>query len=366
MRVALIHDWLTGFRGGEKVLEALCEIYPDATLFTLLHIPGTTSDTIESVPIRTAFTQNLPGVKKHYRWYLPLYPWAIGSLDFKEFDLLISSSHCVAKGAVPSPGALHICYCHTPMRYIWDRFTDYFGSGLAARVVYGPIARLLRRWDVSSAKRVHHFVANSRHVSDRILKFYGRESDVVFPPVDTDFFTPGDEEPGDYCLVISALVPYKRVDLAIDCFNRRKEPLTIVGTGPEEDRLRARAGSSIRFLGAVDNEELRRLYRGSRATLLPGVEDFGIVPLESQSCGRPVVAQARGGAIETVRKDETGVLFEDPTVESLSHAVDKVSSLRFNKLDLRSWALGFSRESFKSRIKDYIEGKLSSATMRAR
>jgi glycosyltransferase involved in cell wall biosynthesis len=219
---------------------------------------------------------------------------------------------------------------------------------------------MLRRWDVSSAGRVHHFAANSRHVAERILKYYGRESDVVYPPVDTDFFSPGDESPEDYFLIVSALVPYKRLDLAIECFNKNNEPLYIVGTGPEEDRLRARAGANTRFLGTVDNEELRRLYRRARATLLPGVEDFGIVPLESQACGRPVVAQARGGAIETVKGGETGVLFDEPTVESLSHAVDKVSSLRFNKMDLRTWALGFSRESFKSHIKNYIEEKLSS------
>jgi glycosyltransferase involved in cell wall biosynthesis len=367
MRVALIHDWLTGLRGGEKVLEVFCELFPDATLFTLVHIPGSTSPVIESVPIRTAFTQNLPGVKKHYRWYLPLYPWAIGSLDFKGFDLLISSSHCVAKGAKAPPGAMHICYCHTPMRYIWDRFSDYFGTGLKARIVYEPIARLLRRWDVSSSARVHHFVANSRHVADRILKFYGRLVDAVFyPPVDTDFFLPCDEGPDDYYLIVSALVPYKRLDLAIDCFNRRREPLYIVGTGPEAERLRARSGPTIRFLGSVDQEELRRLYQRARATLLPGVEDFGIVPVESQACGRPVVARARGGATESVQSDRTGVLFEEPTVEALSHAVDKVSSLRFNKTDLRDWALGFSRERFKSSFKHYIEGKLSSGTTKTR
>jgi glycosyltransferase involved in cell wall biosynthesis len=367
MRVALIHDWLTGLRGGEKVLEVFCEIFPHSTLFTLLHIPGSTSATIESVPIRTAFTQNLPGVKKHYRWYLPLYPWAIGSLDLTGFDLLISNSHCVAKGAIPPPGSLHICYCLTPMRYIWDRFPDYFGTGLKARVVYGPIARFLKRWDVSSASRVHHFVADSRHVAERIRKFYRREVDaVIYPPVDTDFFSPSDQAPDDYYLIVSALVPYKRLDLAIDCFNKRKEPLYIVGTGPEEERLRARSGANIRFLGSVDEEELRRLYQRARATLLPGVEDFGIVPVESQACGCPVVAQARGGATESVKAGETGVLFEEPTIEALSQAVDKVSSLRFNKTGLRKWALGFSRESFKSSIESYIEGKLSSAAMRAR
>jgi glycosyltransferase involved in cell wall biosynthesis len=253
------------------------------------------------------------------------------------------------------------------MRYIWDRFSDYFGTGLKARILYAPIAYLLRRWDVSSSSRVHHFVAISRYVEERIRNFYQRESDgVIYPPVDTDFFSPSDEEPGDYYLIVSALVPYKRLDLAIDCFNRRKELLYVVGTGPEEKQLRARAGPNTRFLGSVEKEKLRDLYQRARATLLPGVEDFGIVPLESQACGRPVVAQARGGATETVRDGETGVFFEEPSIASLSRAVDKVSLLRFNKKDLRNWALGFSRENFKSSIKNFIENKLSSPRIEAR
>lgn len=360
MRVALIHDWLTGLRGGEKVLEVLCELFPEATLFTLVYIPGSTSQTIESLAIRTPFTQKLPGIHKYYRWYLPLYPWAIESVDLGGFDLVFSSSHCVAKGVIPPAGSVHICYCHTPMRYIWDRFDDYFGSGIKAHLLYGPIAGLLRKWDVASAKRVHHFVANSSHVAGRIRNYYRREVDaVIHPPVDTNFFVPGAQEPEDYYLVVSALAPYKRLDVAIDCFNRRKERLLIVGTGPEERRLRERAGPNIRFMGSVSKEELRGLYQRSRATLLPGVEDFGIVPLESQACGRPVVALARGGALESIRGDETGVLFDELSPDALSAAIDKVSSLRFNNATLCSWALGFSGERFKASIKDFIESKLS-------
>ena len=360
MRVALIHDWLTGLRGGEKVLEALCEVYPSATLFTLVHIPGSTSPIIESLPIRTAFTQRLPGVRKHYRWYLPVYPWAIESLDLREYDLLISSSHCVAKGAIPSPDAIHFCYCHTPMRYIWDRFTDYFGSGFKSRFLYRPFAHYLRKWDVASAQRVHHFIANSRYVAERIHNYYRREPDaVIHPPVDTDYFVPSTDAPHDYYLVVSALAPYKRLDVAIDCFNRRSEPLLIVGTGPEEAKLRARAGPTVKFLGRVGNEDLRSLYQHARATLLPGVEDFGIVPLESQSCGRPVVALGEGGATETVKDGETGVLYREPSSQALSSAIDKISSLRFNTSDLRHWAKDFSRERFKAGIKDFIEGNLN-------
>ncbi len=366
MRVALIHDWLTGLRGGEKVLEVLCELYPAATLFTLVHIPDSTSPTIESLPLRTAFTQRLPGVSKHYRWYLPLYPWAIESLDFREYDLLISSSHCVAKGAIPSPEALHICYCHTPMRYIWDRFSDYFGKGLKSRFLYGPFAHFLRKWDVASAERVHHFIANSQYVAERIRNYYGREPDaVIHPPVDTDFFVPSDDGPDDYYLVVSALAPYKRLDVAIDCFKQRSETLLIVGTGPEEENLRARAGKTVKFLGRVDDEELRRLYQHARATLLPGVEDFGIVPLESQACGRPVIALGEGGAMETVKEGKTGVFFREPSPNALSSAIDKISSLRFNESDLRDWACRFSRERFKSNIKDFIESKSEQVGMKS-
>jgi glycosyltransferase involved in cell wall biosynthesis len=360
MRVALIHDWLTGLRGGEKVLEALCELFPDSTLFTLVHVPHSTSDIIESHPIRTAFTQRLPGVKQIYRWYLPLYPWAVESLDLEGFDLILSSSHCVAKGVKPPPGAVHICYCHTPMRYVWDRFPDYFGDGLKSRFLYGPIAGYLRRWDVASADRVHSFVANSKHVAGRIEKFYGRKVDaVIYPPVDTNIFVPGKGEPEDFYLIVSALVPYKRIDLAMEAFHRRPERLLIVGKGPEEKRLREKASSNIHLMGSLSQEELLPLYQKCQATILPGVEDFGIAPVESQACGRPVVAFAEGGAVESVRDGETGVFFAERSPEALSDAIDRVSSLRFNRETLRGWAQGFSRERFMTEMRAFVDRKLA-------
>ncbi len=359
MRVALIHDWLTGLRGGEKVLEVLCELYPDATLFTMVYIPDSTSLIIESHPIRTAFTQKLPAVKSLYRWYLPLYPWAVESLDLDGYDLVVSSSHCVAKGVLTPPDSTHICYCHTPMRYVWDRFGDYFGNGVTARLVYGPVAHYLRKWDVASAERVDHFIANSKHVAERIQKYYRREADVIYPPVDTEVYVPAEEEPEDYYLIVSALVPYKRLELAIDAFNKRNEPLLIVGTGPQEAKLKARAGPNIRFLGGLSQQELRPLYQRCQAVLLPGVEDFGIVPVEAQACGRPVVAFAEGGALESVRDGETGVFFSESSPEALSDAIDRVSSLRFNSNAVRSWAIGLSRLRFKDRVKTYIDVKLA-------
>lgn len=362
MRVAIVHDWLTGLRGGEKVLELLLELYPDATIVTLLHLPGSTSARIESHPIRTSFIQKLPLVSRHYRWYLPLFPRAIESMDLTGFDLVLSSSHCAAKGAIAPEGALHICYCHTPMRYVWDRFEDYFGSGWKARVLYGPAAGLLRRWDRRSSIRVDHFIANSEYVASRIRDYYGREADAVIPPpVDTDFFTPapeGESVSDPYFLVVSALVPYKRIELAVDAFRSRVEPLLVVGTGPSEAKLKARAPSNVRFLGWLPDEELRKLYRGCRATILPGVEDFGIVPLESLACGAPVVAFGEGGALDTVKDGETGVLFREPTAVSLSHAIDRVSGLRFNRESLRNWALGFSRQRFLTQMREFVSSRV--------
>ena len=364
MQVALVHDWLTGLRGGEKVLEVLCELFPEATLFTLVHIEGATSPTIESLPIRTAFTQKLPGVKRLYRWYLPLHPWAIERLDLSGFDLVVSSSHCVAKGVVPRKGALHISYCHTPMRYVWDRFEDYFGSGLKAKLVYGPVAKRLRAWDRASASRVDHFIANSTYVSERIESYYDRTTDAIIPPpVDTKLYAPSADDPEDYYLVVSALVPYKRIDLAVEAFRGRSETLVVVGSGPSAERLKTGAPPNVHFHGWVSDEELKTLYQRCRACLLPGVEDFGIVPLEAQACGAPVVAYGTGGVLDTVQDGETGVLFHEQTAEALSHAIDKVSSLRLNKNLLRDWALGFSRETFQNRMKEFIQARVAEADL---
>jgi glycosyltransferase involved in cell wall biosynthesis len=251
------------------------------------------------------------------------------------------------------------------MRYVWDRFEDYFGSGWKAKLVYGPAARRLRAWDRLSASRVSHFVANSRYVASRIREYYGREAEAVIPPaVDTDFYTPGDggePEAPPYFLVVSALVPYKRIDLAVEAFRGRAERLLVVGTGPSERKLRARAPSNVEFLGWLPDEDLRTLYRGCQAVILPGVEDFGIVPLEALACGTPVVALGTGGVLDTVKDGETGVLFPEPTAISLSHAIDRVSRLRFNRELLRNWALDFSRERFLTRMREFITARLREA-----
>lgn len=354
-------------RGGEKVLLSLARLFPDAPIFTLLHVKGSLCPELEAREIRTTFVQRLPGVATRYREYLPLFPAAASTIDLGGFDLVISSSHCVAKGVKPAPGALHVCYCHTPMRYVWDRYDDYFGPGRVrgpARFVIPLVARRLRRWDVATAPRVHRFVANSRHVAGRIQRYYGRESTVIPPPVDTHFFTPAaDPGPGSYDLVISALAPYKRIDLILDAYRGTGWPLKIAGTGPlsEEARLRSRLPPEASLVGRVDDETLRELYRGCRAVVMAGVEDFGIVPLEAMACGRPAVAFAEGGGPESVTPGETGVLFHEPTAACLRAAVDSLAGIRFNIATLRARAEAQSREVFEARVRDFVEMALSEA-----
>jgi glycosyltransferase involved in cell wall biosynthesis len=363
MRVALVHDWLTGMRGGEKVLEALCELYPDADLFTLFHRRGSVSPLIEHRHIETSFVQRLPFAERHYRRYLPLFPWAIEGLRLDRYDLVISSSHCAAKAAVPRRGAIHLCYCHSPMRYAWDQFDAYFGPDrvgtLASRWVYGPVLSRLAAWDARTASRVDRFIANSRHVAGRIRRYYNRTSTVVYPPVDTIFYQPGTQPPEPHFLIVSALVPYKRIDLAIDACAHVGAALRIIGDGPERQALERRAGPGVTFLGPHSGEVLRDEYRRARAVLLPGEEDFGIVPVEAQACGTPVVALARGGALETVRQQETGVLFDEPTVASMAGALARVSRCAFNPVRLSEHAAQFSRAHHVSALRATIEETLA-------
>ncbi|MEO5897497.1 MAG: glycosyltransferase, partial [Vicinamibacterales bacterium] len=305
MRVALVHDWLTGMRGGEKVLEALCDLYPDAPLYTLVRIKGSVSATIEARAIHTSWVQRLPKAGRLYRYYLPLFPAAVESFDLDSYDLVISSSHCAVKSVVRSGRGIHICYCHSPMRYAWDQFDAYFGPdqvGAAASAVLRPVMAAMARWDARTASRVDRFFANSRYVAGRIRRYYNRGSTVVYPPVDTDFFQPSADRSGaTSVLVVSALVPYKRLDLAIGAARLTHIPLRIVGQGPEEARLRRLAeGAPVEFLGWRSDDEVRALYQSSSALILSGIEDFGIVPVEAQACGLPVVALAEGGATETV------------------------------------------------------------------
>ena len=358
-RVALVHDWLTGMRGGEKILEVLCELFPEATIFTLLHNEGTLSTTIERMKIKTSFMQQLPMKATKYRNYLPLMPLAISSLDFSGYDLIISTSAAVAKGAVPRDGALHICYCNSPMRYVWDQYSEYFGKGRAGfltRSIMTVVAPYLRHWDVRTCNRVHYFIANSHNVAERISRIYQRSSDVIYPPVNTAQFKVSDKDDG-YYLVVSAFVPYKRVDLAINAFNTYGEKLLVVGSGPEREKLEKMAHKNIEFLGWQSGESLTSLYAGCRALIFPGVEDFGIVPLEAMSSGKPVVAFGKGGALETVVADSgspTGVFFYDQTTEALIGAIESLAHLKFDPYAIRRHAETFDRTVFKQHMGEYI------------
>jgi glycosyltransferase involved in cell wall biosynthesis len=348
-------------RGGEKVLLSLARLYPEAPIYTLLHVPGSVTPELEQRTIHTSFIQRLPGVERRYRNYLPLFPWAISRFDLSAFDLVISSSHCVAKGVRVRPDAVHLCYCHTPMRYVWDRYDDYFGPDrLAAplRPLMRLIAKALRAWDVRTAAGVTGFVANSAYVAGRIKRYYARNAEVLQPPVDVDFFTP-DERPAAYDLVVSALVPYKRLDLVLDAYRGTGRPLRVVGQGPERERLAALAPPEVQFVGAVDDERLRDLYRGARVVIMPGIEDFGIVPLEAMACGRPAIVYAEGGGIESVVEGQTGLVFREHTARALRAAVDSLEAMRFNRDTLRARAAAFSRQTFEQRFQVFVAHALS-------
>jgi glycosyltransferase involved in cell wall biosynthesis len=362
LRVALVHDWLTGMRGGEKVLESIASLFPGAPIYTLFHFPGSVSQALESHPIHTSFLQKAPGIRRGYRRYLPLFPVAIEELDLTGYDLVVSSSHCVAKGVIPSPDAFHLCYCHTPMRYAWDQEHAYFPrrQGTVARMRSLALTGL-RAWDVSSAARVNLFVANSSFVGRRVRSYYGRDAEVLHPPVDVEYFTPGAAKDEGYCLMVSALAPYKRVELAIAACDRLGIELRIVGEGPERARLEELAGPKARFLGNVEPAQLRELYRGARLFLQPGVEDFGIACVEALACGAPVVAVAKGGVLDIVDEGRHGMLYPDWGGPSdLADTIDKALGMHFNQLDLRSRAESFAEDRFTARLRTLLSSRLAS------
>ena len=382
MKIAIIHDWLTGMRGGEKCLEVLCKLYPSADIFTLLHIPGKVSPVIESHRIHTSFIQNLLFAESKYRYYLPLMPFAIETFDLKEYDLILSSSHCVAKSVKPGRNSLHICYCHTPMRYIWDQFDQYFGKGKSswfAATAMKFIRGWLQRWDVRTSRRVNHFIANSRHVQKRIKKYYNQEATIIHPPVDTELFTPDRSEgKEDYFLIVSAFAPYKRLDLAVDAFNQLNLPFFVIGEGQDGKRLKEMAKTNIHFEGWLDNTQIRSYFARCRAFIFCGEEDFGITLLEAQAMGRPVIALGRGGALETVVPDSqswkletgidkiatskpTGVFFYEQTPEALIKAIQHFESIesQFDANAIRTHAQKFNVSVCTERMKTFIEKKLA-------
>ena len=360
MRIALVHDWLTGMRGGEKVISALCRLLPEADLLTLVHVRGACDRWIERMRIITSFLNDLPGVKRYYRYLLPAMPLAIERLNAGDYDLIVSSSHCVAKGIVRSPNAAHVCYCYTPMRYAWDQAQAYQRNmglaGLALRALRG----YLRAWDLRSAAHVDFFLADSRNVARRIWRTYRRTAEVVYPPIDTGFFTPSDEAREPFYLMVTALAPYKRVDQAIAAFAKLSRPLRIIGSGQEMKKLRRTCPANVTLMGWQCDEVVREHYRRCRALVFPGEEDFGMVPLEAMACGAPVIAYGAGGALETVLDvrqqtavGPTGLLYRQQTVDALVSAVTRFEQFedRFERRRLVAWAKCFSEENFFERFK---------------
>ena len=358
MKTAIVHDFFCNLGGSDQVAAVLHHLYPDAPVYTLLVSDRNRQGALlQGMNIRTSFLQRLPLARRHHEIYLPLFPRAVESFDLTGFDLILSSSHASAKGVIPAPEALHICYCHTPARYAWD--LSYLYARRASWLLRWYIASVMHRfriWDVTAASRVDHFVANSRFVARRIERYYRRPSTVIYPPVDTAYFTPGGEG-GDYYLAVSRLTAYKQIDLAIEAFNRLGKPLWIVGDGPERRRLKAMAGSNIRFLGALSREGVRDAMRGCRALIYPGKEDFGITPVEVQAAGRPVIAFGGGGALESVVDGVTGLFFGEQTTQALCEAVDRASHLSFDQDTIRRHAVQFDRELFCRKMSAFVRDK---------
>jgi glycosyltransferase involved in cell wall biosynthesis len=344
-------------RGGEKVLEAFCERFPAAPIYTLVHQPGSVSNLIERHPIHTSFIQRLPNGPRSYQRYLPLMPAAIERFDMRGYDLVLSTSHCVAKGARVHPESVHLCYCHTPMRYVWRAYDEYFGDGRLsppASWAVPIVASWLRTWDVASSIRVDSFAANSAHVASRIRRWYGREARVIHPWVDTEAFRPAPGSGGRYDLILSALVPYKRIDVALEAYRERDTDLVIAGSGVERERLIRIAPRNVRFLGWLDDGEIVRLMQGCRALIFPGEEDFGIVPVEAMACGKPVVALRAGGALETVIDGVTGVFFDEPTPASLGAALDRLAAAHWDAGPIRLHAERFGRARFEREVDAWL------------
>ena len=357
MRVAILHDWLTGMRGGERVLEQLLHLYPQAELFTLLHVPGSVSPLIQGHTIHTSPLQSMPGAHRWYRYALPLFPRWIEQFDLRVYDLVISSSHCVAKGGRPRAGVPHVCYCHTPMRYLYDQSAAYAQGSALTRVGLAAFGERLRAWDRASALRVSQFVANSTHVRDRIRSLYHRQATVVHPPVQVDRFH-SEAQRQDFYVCISALVPYKRIDLLVDAFNQSGRRLIVIGSGPDRGRIEALARSNVSFTGWIADGEVADLLSRCRGFVFSGVEDFGIAMVEAMASGAPVIAYARGGALDSVTA-ETGVLFDQQTAHGINRAIETAEQRTFVPAELQAHARRFDAAHFRAAFQAQVDAALS-------
>jgi glycosyltransferase involved in cell wall biosynthesis len=356
MKVAIIHYWLVNMRGGEKVVETFCNIFPEADIFTHVYVSDAVSNIIRQHKVTTSFIGSLPAAHRLYKRYLPLMPLALEQLDLRSYDLIISSESGPAKGIIPPPGSLHICYCHSPMRYIWNMFHDYRErSGLLTRTLMPPLAHYMRMWDAVCSDRVDHYIANSKTVAARIKRYYRREAVVIPPPVDVDAFEIVDQkELGDYYLMAGELVAYKRPDLAVQAFNQMNAKLVVIGGGDMLNEIRRIAGPSITVMGPQPFNMLRHHYARCRALIFPGEEDFGIVPVEAMASGRPIIAYGRGGATETVVPNLSGIFFEEQTVEAIIEAERTFRNLTFSPEKIAEHARIFRPSQFVSKMSSYI------------
>lgn len=357
MTIALVHEWLTNLAGSERVLLAMHELFPTAPIHTALYEPRALPAEFgpERLDVRTSWLQRLPGAARQWRWCLPLMPSAFENFDLRGYEVVLSSSHACAKGVVTPADCCHLCYCYTPIRYAWEMPHEYLAEvGRAGRLVLRPVLRRLRLWDYAAAQRVDRFIAISETVRRRIEKHYRREATVIYPPVETARFAPADER-DDYYLVVSRLVGYKRVDLAVAACAALGRPLKVVGCGPQLGRLAGAEAPTVEYLGLVSDDEVARLMSRARALLFPGVEDFGLTPVEAQAAGCPVIAQAAGGATETVIDGETGVLFAEPTAGSLQEAIVRFEQLEFDPQRCVANAQRFDRAVFDARLREFVD-----------
>lgn len=361
LKVAIVHYWLVNWRGGEKVLEALLLLFPRADIYAHVVDESVKDQHLFGKSVRTTFIQSLPGAVNHYQKYLPLMPLALEQLDLREYDLVISSESGPAKGVVTGPGTVHICYCHSPMRYVWDMYPDYLeSSSFLTRLFMRPLIHYLKIWDRLSSDRVDHFIANSTFVAERIQKFYRRDAQVIHPPVDVSQFEVN-EEKSDFYLVFGQLTEYKRADLAVEAFLANGKKLIVIGEGEQYKRLKARETENVRILGRLSNEQCRVYLSEARALVFPGVEDFGMVPVEAMACGTPVIAYAVGGALETVKEGVSGVLFHEQTVAALNECLQRFES-SVEKLDMQATRLhaeAFSTERFLREIEKFLASKMA-------
>jgi len=359
MKVAIVHEYLNQIGGAERVLLALHQLYPEAPVYTLFYDKKKVPSFFNGLEVRTSFVERIPFFHSQYKKLFFLLPTAVEQFDLRDYEVVISSSSAYAKGVITQPETCHICYCYSPMRYVWDWYHAYLdeqGLGALSRAIVAPLLSYVRLWDAESAKRVDYFIAISHHVAQRIKKYYGRESTVIYPPINTELFQPS-KDIDDYYLVVSRLAPYKKIDLAIEAFNELKLPLKIAGEGPDRSRLEKMAGSTTEFLGRQSDEALKELYSHCQALIFPAEEDFGMTPLEVQAAGRPVIALAQGGVLETVIDGETGILFKEQTKGALIEAIKKAKSKRFDSQTIRRQAAKFDTKVFNDKITRFVEEK---------